>query len=274
MYQRPIEIREQGNPDTVNIHRLVALALIAHKYKFTLLEKWSIEVLRIHWMADFTSKAVPVTPPIRWNADMIEQLVVLSTKTSSIDLVFTKAIEAQWLYHSITKTETPSGLQRTLEFADGLPSGRLSGLAYYHTLRRLGIFQEHPLQSRGDGLVIGPGTFQSYNNLGSMLSEFDPHYRLKLMRGFWCLMSLRGENSLRKVPIEHPRCISVWRKAYLDNSLDFGVALEVGLRQLQSPIRIGIGSLCNSCRGFLQSHFQTLLVAFEENLVSYFVPLE
>ena len=275
---RPLEIRDQEDPNIVDITRLISLAAIAHKYEFPSLEKWSISVIRSHWMADFDSSNVTRTGErLIWTLGDIQELVTLSLQMDTIDAAFEKSIEQQWLARiSNPKFGNSAIIYKALTFADGLSSQRHRSLAYYHTLRRSGILQLRRAEIGSP--FLEPSAFHTQKPYDWM-SQMTDDQRQRMMRGLWCLVSLRGTYSLVQVGCADvyckqgsgAGCAQAWSEygTSVEISLDFGKLLEDAIRQLQGGC-LPCGLLCASCEATLLSQLVPLLRSFEQNLVNYF----
>lgn len=246
------------------------MAHVAHKYECEQLEKWSLGVIQTHWERDLKS-----APGSIWTLDATEKLLKLSLQNDTIDSAFRKQVELHWLSDGIAYAKTPSDLRRALDLADNLESSKLRGLAYYHVLRRVGLLGEIPIMASDISQ-----TFVKCSTPDSLLSDLTQEQHLKLMRGVWCLVSLRCY-SLANAPFSdrcpecnspsmHQSCLSGWRNFWMscNRGFDFGKTLEAAL------LRAGGHNLWGPsapCWRLLKPKIQGIIDTFEENLSTYFV---
>ncbi|KAF9451134.1 hypothetical protein P691DRAFT_724788 [Macrolepiota fuliginosa MF-IS2] len=270
LYAKPIEVRAQDSPESVDLQRLVLLADIAHKYECRSLETWSTDVIQAHWSVDFgTGNATP-TPRDMWTLDIIEQLVTLSIKNDTADIWFKKQIETQWLSCGIAKSTNSSGLRRALDFVDNLKIPRLRGLAYYHALKRVGLF------SKAGSISDFSEIIGKCSIMDDSLSDLTREQYLALMRGLWCMVSLRC-HSLSNMAFTrrrpdctwHSTCQGAWSNFWTSyNSVfDFGEMLELALQRASGPNPWGSQARCWT---LLKPEIEGMVNVFEENLSTYF----
>lgn len=281
----------------------MSLALVAHKYDFVSLEEWAVAILREHWMG--LSPQVAENPP-KWTWDMVTQLMNFSTKTDTIDQEFKTAIESHWLSLFVRLIVDPSNIRRALDAVDEFSFHKAYGLAYYYVLRRFNMFRLPPaLDTRIPLSKTGPATYQDPKDSAGMVAGVSYDQRVKLMHGFWYLISLQGVCSLGRVwfdctcphrvgqsfklqkegwPLlsdDHLRrinrrpwnssCRSTWEAMTIaigSRSLDFGATLEEALYQLEYSAAGTV--IKRSCKQRLVTELQNLLSSFKENLVNYF----
>ena len=229
-------------------------------------------------MADFDSPNL--TEPgerLIWTLGDIQELVTLSLQMDTIDAVFEKSIERQWLARiGNPKFGNSAIISKALTFADGLSSQRHRSLAYYSTLRRSGILQLRRAEIGSP--FLEPSAFHMQKPYDWM-SQMTDDQRLRMMRGLWCLVSLRGAYSLVQVGCADvyckqgsgAGCAETWSEygASVEISLDFGKLLEDAICQLQGG-SLPCGLLCASCEATLLSQLIPLLRSFERSLVNYF----
>ncbi|KAF5361007.1 hypothetical protein D9756_005125 [Leucocoprinus leucothites] len=260
-------------------HKVTISSINRSQIRVSILEKWSIGVIRSHWIADFGSSddLSRTGERLIWTLGDIQELVFLSLQIDTIDTAFRKSIEEQWLARiSNPKFGNSTIVHRTLTFADGLSSQRHRALAYYHTLRRSGILQLRSAEASGP--FLEPSGFQEQNQC-EWMSQMTSDQRQRLMHGLWCLVSLRGTYSLAHVGCADvyckqgsgAGCAEAWKEygASVSTSLDFGKLLQDAIHQLRGGSLPG-GLLCASCEATLLSQLVPLLCSFEQNLVNYF----
>lgn len=249
------------------------LAEIAHKYDCTHLEKWSIDVLQSHWTSSFGEAASgPIPEPGNmWTSEILENLLFLSNKSDILDQTFKKKIEVQWLSLTFSQTMGSADLRKSLDFADRVNNVRQKGLAYYRALRCIGITTTTPPAVLDFARMV-----ELSGASDPLMSELTPEQCNRLMRGLWCLNSLK-RYSIGDILVNEPHagCPSMgthqyhWQSfwaPYQRSSGDLGSLLESALARASKRNEWGI-----SCWLELKPKIEEMLRTFEDNLSKYFM---
>lgn len=201
--------------------------------------------------------------------------MILSNKSDTVDPMFKKQIESQWLSFGFARSKGPKDLRRALDFADVLENPRQRGLAYYHVLRRVGIMNTTaPVLSDFAEIAVASGIPDD------LMSDLTPEQRSRLMRGLWCLDSLRCY-SLANVAFNdrHPQCSSInahqrscqafWRNFWVGQSkgfFDFGLLLESAFERASKRNEWSV-----PCWNMLKPKIEDMIRIFEDSLSTYFM---
>ncbi|KXN89057.1 hypothetical protein AN958_06361 [Leucoagaricus sp. SymC.cos] len=276
LYARPAEVRAQDDPNKVDLDRLVLLADIAHKYECGSLESWANDVIRGHWSSDFGPSTTGASYDGVWTREIMEKLLILTIRTDIVDSTFKKQVETQWLSLAFANSDKPSDLRRALDFADKLDSSRHQGLAYYHALRRLGVVSTASPASTDFTEII-----QKPSNLSKdLMCALNTEQRLRLMKGLWCLDSLRCHSLVNtafedrcsecySISTHKQNCQSLWKRFWsgFNGFNDFGKLLEAALERASGRSDWGSSA---PCWRLVKPRVEDMVRRFEEHLPTYF----
>ncbi|KAF5360933.1 hypothetical protein D9756_005076 [Leucocoprinus leucothites] len=284
LYASPQEILAQEDWETVDAAKLIAVVGISHKYEFTLLKDWALDVLEGHSAINPTGCISKI-----FNWDRVGRLLILAKRCKRKKLAV--RLEADWLGRISEKQG--AALRAALDTAERCAELRIfHGKAYYTHLLVIDIFDSRtakrdPIDLDDERPCVDDIDEGSYTD--ETVSQLSEQQKLCIYRGFWSLSLLRSRlaqaPTLTDIPScsAHVRmCIPIWQawwRKVIDDAEQAGnpmnspgEIMRMMQRRAAEPMHAYIGKLIECpCDALIRAQARKMAVKFFSTLADRFL---
>lgn len=280
----PLDTGNETKLSAENVEKIAHIGLLAHKYEFSAIEQWAINICQ-----ELPTAEVLMGFPL-------ENLKYLAHVVTHCEWQGVKEKLDSMIITGVSREERPSAiatastLRNAIHIADHIGDERLRADAYYAYLQNT-HWDLHPRERKKQKVALQLDDIGDYSTV-EPLSNLSEQQRLSLFRGFSSLQTLR--NRLRYMPVIEPfpaacdtthewrSCSRNWsswwsgqaerldRLVSMDGPWDF-LATMIKRIAVDPPSLPAHGNApVKECVAHVQAQLAEMKEAFEHDLPNYF----